>query len=275
MEFHTTTDKKNSEDKALEETVKKIKHKIMVMSGKGGVGKSTIATNLAYTLSKQGKKVGLLDIDIHGPNIPKMLGIEHKRLAGDEKKILAVEYSKNLKVVSMAFLLQDKDMPVIWRGPLKMSAIKQFIGEIEWGELDYLIMDLPPGTGDEPLSVAQLIPNSDGAIIVTTPQDVALLDSRKSVNFTKALKLPVIGIIENLSGLICPHCKREIPLFKTGGGEKAANEMNVPFLGRIPIDPDIVTTTDAGKPFVEAYEKSEAAKSFANIVRKIQETVEK
>lgn len=257
------------------ENLKKVKHKILVLSGKGGVGKSTVAANLALSFSMNGSEVGLLDVDIHGPDIPKMLGIEDERLIGSDGGIIPVLYPPHLKVMSMAFLLSDRDSPVIWRGPLKMKAIEQFITEVNWGELDYLIMDLPPGTGDEPLSIAHLIPDADGAVIVTTPQDVALLDSRKAVNFVRTINLPIIGIIENMSGFRCPHCGEEIQLFKEGGGEKAAKELGVPFLGRVPLDPRIVETGDSGKPFVLDFGKSESAKAFKKIVDKIEESVRK
>ena len=243
-----------------------IKRKIVVMSGKGGVGKTTVAVNLAFALSQRGKKVGLLDVDINGPNVPKMLGIEDEKLSGSDGHIEPVPVSKNLKVVSMAFLLQSRDTPVIWRGPMKMQAIRQFLGEVEWGELDYLVADLPPGTGDEPLSIAQLIREGANAIIVTTPQDVALLDSRKSVNFARALKMEILGIVENMSGLSCPHCGTRIDLFKVGGGESAAGELGIPFLGRIPIDPAIVETGDSGEPFVVRYPDSASAVAFGEIV---------
>jgi len=237
-----------------------------VMSGKGGVGKTTVAVNLAFSLAMAGNKVGLLDVDINGPNVPKMLGIEDEKLGGMDGSINPVDVSKNLKVVSMAFLLQDTDTPVIWRGPMKIQVIRQFLGEVEWGELDYLLIDLPPGTGDEPLSIAQLISGGSGAIIVTTPQDVALLDSRKSVNFARALRMPVIGILENMSGFSCPHCNKEIDLFKTGGGKRAAMDMGVPFLGSVPIDPNIVLTGDGGIPFVKQYSGSESARVFEDII---------
>ena len=260
---------KENDDVKIKNTLNKIKHKIMVMSGKGGVGKSTVATNLAFSLGMNGSEVGLLDIDITGPNIPKMLGIENEKLGGDERGMFPVIIPPHLKVISMAFLLSDKDTPVIWRGPIKMGAIRQFISEVHWGNLDYLIIDLPPGTGDEPLSIAQLIPDSDGAIIVTTPQDVALLDARKSVNFVKTLHQRVLGIIENMSGFECPHCSKNINLFKEGGGENAAKEMGVPFLGKIPIDPKIVESTDDGKPFVLYDSKSETSKAFNEIIENI------
>ena len=257
------------------ENLQKIRHKIVVMSGKGGVGKSTVATNLAFSLSMNGADVGLLDVDIHGPDIPKMLGIEDAKITGDDKGIFPIDVPPHLKVMSMAFLLSSRDTPVIWRGPVKMGAIRQFLGEVHWGNLDYLIIDLPPGTGDEPLSIAQLIPDTSGAIIVTTPQEVALLDSRKAVTFARTLNMHVIGIIENMSGMVCPHCGKSIELFKSGGGSKAALEMQVPFLGKVPIDPKIVETGDSGRPFVMEYSGSESAKSFKEIVEKIERFVSK
>jgi len=257
----------------LKSKLSHIQHRIMVMSGKGGVGKSTVATNLAVTLSLEGFDIGLLDADIHGPNIPKMLGIESKQVVGSGMGMIPVEALPNLKVISMAFFIGDRDNPVVWRGPLKHNAISQFLGEVEWGNLDFLVVDLPPGTGDEPLSVAHLIKNVDGAVIVTTPQDVALLDSRKAVTFSRMLSIPVIGIVENMSGLECPHCHKEIPLFKTGGGEKAARDMKVPFLGRIPIDPEMVTDCDRGMPFVMAHPDSEATKALNEIAHRCKEYV--
>jgi ATP-binding protein involved in chromosome partitioning len=245
-----------------------IRHRIMVMSGKGGVGKSTVSTNLAVALSMDGCNVGLLDADIHGPNIPKMLGIESRSVVGSGEGMIPIEVFPNLKVISTAFFIGDQDTPVVWRGPIKHSAISQFLGEVEWGDLDFLIVDLPPGTGDEPLSVAHLIKNVDGSIVVTTPQDVALLDSRKTIVFSRVLNIPVIGIIENMSGLECPHCHKEIPLFKIGGGEKAANDLRVPFLGRIPIEPEIVNDCDRGMPFVMSYPESKTAKAFREIANR-------
>ncbi len=257
----------------LKSKLSHIKHRIMVMSGKGGVGKSTVSTNLAVALSRDGLDVGLLDADIHGPNIPKMLGIESQHVIGSGMGMIPVEVFPNLKVISMAFFIGDRDDPVVWRGPIKHNAISQFLGEVEWGPLDFLIVDLPPGTGDEPLSVAHLIKNVDGSIIVTTPQDVALLDSRKAVTFSRILSIPVIGIVENMSGLICPHCKKEISLFKKGGGEKAARDMRVPFLGRIPIDPEMVTDCDRGMPFVMAHPNFEATSAFKEIAHRCKEYV--
>ena len=263
----------HAQEERLKSKLSHIKHRIMVMSGKGGVGKSTVSTNLAVALSRDGLDVGLLDADIHGPNIPKMLGIEFQHVENFGKGMLPVEVFPNLKVISMAFFIGDPDNPVVWRGPLKHNAISQFLSEVEWGDLDFLVVDLPPGTGDEPLSVAHLIKNVDGAVIVTTPQDVALLDSRKAVTFSRILSIPVIGIVENMSGLICPHCHKEISLFKKGGGEKAARDMRVPFLGSIPIDPEIVTDCDRGMPFVMAHPDSEATKAFEEIAHRCKEYV--
>ena len=252
-------------DKKIEENLKNIKHKIAILSGKGGVGKTTVAVNLAYALATKGYETGLLDADIHGPNVPKMLGIEHETIYGDKEGMEPIKASPHLKVISLAFMLNE-DAPVIWRGPLKMTAIKQFIGDVKWGKLDFLVVDLPPGTGDEALSIAQLLKESN-AIIVTTPQDVALLDSRRAVNFALRLNMNVLGIIENMSGFRCPHCGKEINLFKIGGGEHAAKELGVDFLGRIPIDEKIVIGGDAGIPFVK--EDGEAKEAFMKIVDKI------
>ncbi|MBW2038183.1 MAG: Mrp/NBP35 family ATP-binding protein [Deltaproteobacteria bacterium] len=261
-------------DKRLSQTLMKIRYTIMVMSGKGGVGKSTVAVNLAAVLAKEGHYVGMLDADIHGPDVPKMWGVDWRPLGGGDDGIRPVEVLTNVKLISMAFLLPNPDSPVVWRGPLKHVAIKQFLADVKWGELDYLIVDLPPGTGDEPLSVAHLIEGVDGSVIVTTPQDVALLDSRKAVNFSRMLKVPVIGIVENMSGLRCPKCGHLIPLFKIGGGEKAAKDLKVPFLGRIPIDPEVVQGSDSGTPHVVSYPDSEVTKAFEEIAEKCKVSVE-
>ena len=262
----TTMDEK---DYRLKKSLARIKHKIVVMSGKGGVGKSTVAVNLATALAMRGYEVGILDADIHGPNIPKMLNIEHEDVMSDEDGLMPVLVPPHMKVMSMAFLLQDPDTPVVWRGPIKMGALRQFVAEVKWGDLDFLIVDLPPGTGDEPLTIAQLLENADGAIIVTTPQEVALLDSRKSVTFAQALKLPILGIVENMSGLICPHCHNTIDLFKVGGGERAAEQMGVPFLGRIPLDPNVVLGGDDGMPIVLMDKSNPASKAFDEMVEKV------
>jgi ATP-binding protein involved in chromosome partitioning len=262
-------EKKAHQEEMLREKLFHIKHRIMVMSGKGGVGKSTVAANLAVNLARRGYQVGILDADLHGPNIPKMLGVDQERPRGSAQGMLPIQVSPNLKAFSMGFLLPNGDSPVVWRGPLKHGAFKQFLAEVEWGDLDYLIVDLPPGTGDEPLSIAHLIGQVDGSVIVTTPQDVALLDSRKAVVFSQMVHVPVIGIVENMSGFPCPHCGKEIGLFKIGGGERAAQDLKVPFLGRIPLDPAIVENCDAGKPFVAAKPESAAAKALDDITDRI------
>lgn len=256
------------EEKKVSETLAKIKSRLLVFSGKGGVGKSTVAANLALAFAQKGLKVGLLDVDIHGPNLAKMLGVEDKRLDTSPEGIKAVEVNENLKLVSMSFLLQDPNLPVIWRGPMKMKAIQQFLGDVDWGELDWLIIDSPPGTGDEPLSVAQLIP-ATGAVIVTTPQEVSLMDSRKAVAFAQKLNLKIMGIIENMSGMACPYCGKKIDIFKEGGGKKTALELGIPFLGKIPLDPQIVVSGDDGKPFIATNPDSEASQAFMKIVENI------
>jgi ATP-binding protein involved in chromosome partitioning len=266
-------DERKLQQNAVEASMAKVKHKIMVMSGKGGVGKTTVAANLAFALGMQGLDVGLMDADIHGPDIPKILGIEDKRPGISGKMMSPISVTPRLKAMSIGFLLPDRDSPIIWRGPMKMNAIRQFLSEVDWGELDYLIVDLPPGTGDEPLSVAQLIKNVDGAIIVTTPQDLALLDSRKAVNFSGVLKVPVIGVIENMSGFVCPHCGKEVNIFKYGGGERAAIEMGVPFLGRVPLDPKMVDAADSGTPFV-IQKESTVKEAFEAIVKNVRAFVE-
>ena len=255
-----------TERQALQERLCKIKHKILVLSGKGGVGKSTVAVNIAVALSLRGKKVGLLDIDIHGPNIPKMLGVEGQRVSGGPTSLEPFQYSENLKLMSMSFLLHSPDSAVIWRGPLKMGVIKQFLKDVEWGELDYLVVDAPPGTGDEPLSICQLIENADGAVIVTTPQEVSVLDVRKSITFCRQLKMPVLGVVENMSGFVCPHCGKVTDIFKKGGGEKMAQELGVPFLGAVPLDPAVVVGGDEGTPAASLGEDSPTKQAFLSIV---------
>ncbi len=262
------------EELELENKLKKFKHKIVVLSGKGGVGKSTIAANLAISLGLNGFKTGLLDIDFHGPSIPKLLGLEKKEIQTDDKGIIPVTYGNNLKVMSLGMLLKGQDEAVIWRGPMKMGAIKQLIKDVNWGELDYFIIDSPPGTGDEPLSVVQIIKNPTGAILVTTPQDIAVADVRRSINFCEKVKLPVLGVIENMSGFICPHCHHKVDIFKSGGGETMAKEMGVNFLGHIPLEPDIVTASDEGRPYVYFYNKSETAKTFESIINNLLKTLD-
>jgi len=265
------------EQEQIRDRVKQIEHQILVLSGKGGVGKSTVAVNLATSLALSGKSIGLLDIDIHGPSIPKILNLEGKAIQAAGDTILPVEVTENLKVMSIGFLLRGKDDAVIWRGPLKYRMIKQFLKDVEWGSLDFLIVDSPPGTGDEPLSVVQLLENADGAVIVTTPQEVALSDVRKCITFCRNLKLPVLGVLENMSGFVCPKCGERTDIFKSGGGEKMAGETKVPFLGRIPIDPQIADACDSGQPYVQHYNQSQTAKAFKEAMMpllKLEENVE-
>lgn len=262
------------EDTKLQNSLAKIKHVVIVLSGKGGVGKSTVASNLAETLAMDGYQTGIMDLDITGPNIPKMFHVEDEKLTVENDKLIPVMVPPSLKLMSMAFLLPDKDSAVLWRGPVKMGAVKQFIEDVNWGELDYLVIDMPPGTGDEALSIAQLIPKADGAVIVTTPQDVALLDSRKSVTFAAEVHIPVIGLIENMSGFVCPHCGKITQIFKSGGGEAAAKDLNIQFLGRVPLEPAVVESGDAGMPIVIANPKSKSAEAFEAIAQKVVKTVE-
>ena len=247
----TCSDKeKRSREQLVHCNLLRIKHKLLVMSGKGGVGKSSVATYLALTLARQGYQVGLLDVDLHGPSIPKMLGLRGTLDIAPDSQIVPQEYSPNLKVVSIESLLEDTDSAVIWRGPLKHGVIQQFLADCKWDDLDFLIIDSPPGTGDEPLSVARLIPDAQ-AIIVTTPQEVALADVRKSINFCRKVKLSIAGLVENMSGLHCPHCQGFIPIFRTGGGKKTAERMKLPFLGALPFDPAVVEGGDRGRPVLE------------------------
>jgi ATP-binding protein involved in chromosome partitioning len=257
------------EELALQDNISRIKHKMIVLSGKGGVGKSTVATNIAIALSLKGQKVGLMDIDIHGPSIPKMLGLEGQPLKGTETGLAPIVYTDNLRVISIGFILRTQDDAVIWRAPLKHKLIRDFLTDVKWGELDYLVVDSPPGTGDEPLSVVQLLGDADGAIVVTTPQDVALTDVRKAITFCRQVNLPIIGVVENMSGFVCPHCGKTVDIFKRGGGQEMAREMGVPFLGRIPLEPKIVETGDSGKPYLQYYKDSETVKAFNMVIEPI------
>jgi Mrp family chromosome partitioning ATPase/predicted Fe-Mo cluster-binding NifX family protein len=260
-----------TEQQQLDARMKDIKHKVLVLSGKGGVGKSTVAVNLAVALALAGKKTGLLDIDIHGPSVPNLLGIKNAQVMGSETGLIPVTTKYDLKVMSIGFLLQDQDVPTIWRGPRKHGVIKQFIKDVEWGQLDYLIIDSPPGTGDEPLSIAQLIEDATGAVIVTTPQEIAIIDVRKCISFCREVDVPVLGVVENMSGFVCPKCGETVDIFKTGGGKKMAEEMNVKFLGKIPLDPDIVDASDSGKVYVETFAHSETAKAFLKVIKPLLE----
>ena len=246
------------EQTEMREALRDIKHKIVILSGKGGVGKSSVAANLAVTLSQKGFNTGLLDTDLHGPSIPTLLGIEGKAPGQNKGRMTPVPCSDTLKAMSVGLLVKDRTEAIVWRGPAKHGVIKELLTCVDWGKLDYLVVDCPPGTGDEPLSVIQLLQNVDGAVIVTTPQEVALVDVSKSVTFCRHLQLPVIGVIENMSGYACPHCGESTDIFKSGGGERLAAEMGVPFLGRIPLDPGMVSAGDAGAPCVAAAADSPA-----------------
>jgi ATP-binding protein involved in chromosome partitioning len=252
----------------MTEVSKNIKHKIVVMSGKGGVGKSTVAAGLACVFARD-SKAGILDADVTGPDIPMIMGVENVTPKAGKDWLEPVEGALGIKVMSMAQLLPDKDAAVIWRGPLKIQALRQMLVYVNWGALDYLVIDLPPGTSDEPLSIAQEIPDVDGAVVVTTPQELSLLDVRKSINFAKAVKMRVLGVVENMSGYTCPKCGHHEALFKSGGGQKMAEKLGIPFLGGIPIDPAIVIGGDAGKPFVLERPDSPAAKAFESIVENL------
>ncbi|AEC02516.1 Mrp/NBP35 family ATP-binding protein [Parasphaerochaeta coccoides] len=237
--------------KKIKERMDRIRRKILVMSGKGGVGKTTVTVNLANALVDAGRKVGVLDTDLHGPNVAKMFGVEGRLMeTEDGTSLFPVEPRPGLKVVSLSFALSDSDAPVVWRGPMKLAAIKQFLADVEWGNLDYLLIDTPPGTGDEPLAVIQNLPGLTGSIIVTTAQAVAVADSRKSVTFSRRLGVPILGVVENMSGLRCPHCSHEIPIFGIGGGKLMAQDMSVPFLGRVPIEVELREAEDAGTSWV-------------------------
>ncbi len=268
---HEKMDKKKDQEK-LKIRMSKVKHKIAVISGKGGVGKSLVTVNLAMTFALHGhvNDVGILDADIHGPCVPKMLGMKGRRLQAGPPGVFPAIGPMGIKVVSMDFLLPNDESPVIWRGPLKMAAIRQFLSDMVWGDLDFLFIDLPPGTGDEPLSVIQLLPELDGVVIVTIPSEVSRDVVKKAVTFARQVGAPIIGIIENMSGFVCPECGAEINIFGVGGGEKIAEEMKVPFLGSIPVDSRISEDSDKGTPFVVGHMDTPAAKAFKDIVLKVE-----
>ena len=259
---------KTKQDADIDSSLKKIKNKYIVMSGKGGVGKTSTTVNLAMALAQKGFNVGIMDVDLHGPDVPRMLGLKGMLDLTKNHKLNPIRYSENLKVVSIESMIASKDDAIIWRGPLKYSAIQQFIGEVEWGELDFLIIDSPPGTGDEPLTIAQTIRDAK-AIIVTTPQEVSLADVRKSISFCRTVKMDILGLIENMSGFTCPHCNELVDLFGSGGGEKTADTAGIPFLGRIPFDPNVVSCGDNGISFQEKYADAQVTKAFLELADKI------
>lgn len=262
------------QDAAITESLGIIKNKILVMSGKGGVGKTSTSVNLSIALANKGFKVGIMDVDLHGPDVPRMLGLEGTPEVNQNKKLKPLSYSDNLKAISIECFTPNKDDAIIWRGPLKFSAIKQFIGEVEWGNLDFLIIDSPPGTGDEPLTVAQTISDAK-AVIVTTPQEVALADVRKSINFCKIVKMEIFGLLENMSGFSCPHCSETINLFGSGGGQKTALQMGIPFLGKIPFDLRMVTCGDTGACYQDIHAESEVTRAFAVVADLMAKLVQK
>jgi len=265
-----------SNETPLELNLNKIKHKIAIISGKGGVGKSTVTANLAMTFAMQDTdaKIGVLDADIHGPCIPKMLGLKGQKMnTGPNGEIFPVTGRLGIKAVSMDFLLPNDETPIVWRGPLKMRAIQQFLSDITWGELDYLFIDLPPGTGDEPLSVTQLIPNMDGVVIVTMPSELSQSVVKKAITFARQVGVPIIGVVENMNGFVCPDCGAKIDIFKTGGGRRLSEELSVPYLGSIPIDPRICNDSDNGISFTASNEDSSATQAFVAIVEKIKQFI--
>lgn len=262
----------DEEQRKIKVRTSKIRHKIAVISGKGGVGKSTVTVNLAMAFAMHGyaHSVGILDADITGPCVPKIIGLHGQRVQAGPAGIFPAMGPLGIKVLSMDFLLPSDEVPVIWRGPLKMKAISQFLSDIVWGELDFLFIDLPPGTGDEPLSIMQLLPEMDGVVIVTIPSEVSQIVVKKAVTFSRKLNIPVIGIVENMSGFVCPKCGAEINIFKAGGGKKIAKDLMIPFLGGIPIDPEICEASDKGVPFIVEHMNSPATKAFMKIVKKIE-----
>jgi ATP-binding protein involved in chromosome partitioning len=256
------------QDQAINRVLEKVKYRILILSGKGGVGKSTVAANLAASLAKVGKRVGLMDVDLHGPTVPRLLGLDKWSAGMADDHLIPLEHTENLKVISIENMLPSHDDAIIWRGPLKIGVIRRFLADVSWGELDYLIIDSPPGTGDEPLTIAQTIPKAR-AIIVTTPQEVSLADVRKSINFCKAVRLPILGLIENMSGYTCPDCGHRVDIFGNGGGERTALQMGLKFLGKIPIDPNTVTAGDKGEPSLSEQVGTVSGKAFQYIVKSV------
>jgi len=268
-EFNNETDfkaDKNEHNRWLvNKRMNEIKHKLIIGSNKGGVGKSTVTTNLAIALQESGYSVGLADADLHGPNIPKLLQAENVRLKSTDVGIDPYETSNGLKVASLGFLIEDPNMHIAWRDAVKYDFIIELLGNINWGPLDYLLFDLPPGTGNEQITIIDFIGEVDGAVVVTTPQDLAILDARKMISFSRDSNVPIVGVIENMSTMACPHCDKEIDVFKKGGGKKLAEELVLPYLGSIPLDGDIVANSDSGQPVVLSRPDSTAAKAFMKL----------
>jgi len=257
----------------IAEHMEEVGHVILVLSGKGGVGKSAVAASLAYALAERGNRVGLMDADLHGPTIPLMMGLTGEMATGTPEALRPVEVTPNLAVMSIGFLTAERDQPTIWRGPLRGGVLRQFLGDVEWGSRDFLVIDLPPGTGDEPLTLAQSLPDADGAIIVTTPQEASLADCRKAINFAHKVDLPVLGVVENMSGFICPHCGERTDVFSTGGGEAMAQQMNVPFLGRVPLAAEIVALGDAGVSLLSDQAPEAVREAWTEIVEALMQRI--
>jgi Mrp family chromosome partitioning ATPase len=266
------SDPQAEQNAAVNDSLKKIKNKMIIMSGKGGVGKTSTSVNLSIALANKGYKVGIMDVDLHGPDVPRMLGLKGMLDVSQSRKLRPIARTENLKAVSIESLTMSKDDAIIWRGPIKFSAIKQFIGDVDWGELDFLIIDSPPGTGDEPLTIAQTISDAK-AIIVTTPQEVSLADVRKSINFCKTVNMNIFGLIENMSGFTCPHCGENVEIFGTGGGERTAMSTGIRFLGKIPMDPKVVSCGDRGESIQEVYGDSPVSKAISDIADQVAELV--
>ena len=268
-EFNDETDckaDKNEHNRWLvNKRMNEIKHKLIIGSNKGGVGKSTVTTNLAIALQESGYSVGLADADLHGPNIPKLLQAENVRLKSTDEGIDPYETSNGLKVASLGFLIEDPNMHIAWRDAVKYDFIIELLGNINWGPLDYILFDLPPGTGNEQITIIDFIGEVDGAVVVTTPQDLAILDARKMISFSRDSNVPIVGVIENMSTMTCPHCEKEIDVFKKGGGKNLAEELVLPYLGSIPLDGDIVANSDSGQPVVLSRPDSSAAKAFMKL----------
>jgi len=261
------------QNELISSTLARIKHKLFIMSGKGGVGKSSVTVNLAAALAAKGFKVGVLDVDIHGPSVPTLLGLKGTLDVDRGSLVMPKQYNENLSAVSMESLLKDPDQAVLWRGPMKTSAIRQFVSDVQWGDLDFLLIDSPPGTGDEPMTVLKTIPDAL-CVVVTTPQEVSLSDVRKSINFLQYANANILGVVENMSGLVCPHCNKSIDLFKKGGGEELAEKYGLDFLGAIPLDPATVVAGDRGTPVVLLEEESFARDAFLKLSEKVAEAAE-
>jgi Mrp family chromosome partitioning ATPase len=257
------------QDTLIFSTLSKIRYKLFIMSGKGGVGKSSVTVNAAAALASKGFSVGILDVDIHGPSVPRLLNLSGRIEADERGELLnPIRYNERLAVISMDSLLQDRDSAILWRGPKKTAAIRQFISDVNWGELDFLLIDSPPGTGDEHMTVLKTIPDAL-CIVVTTPQEISLADVRKAVNFLQYAKANVLGVVENMSGLHCPYCHQEIELFKKGGGKLLAEQYGIAFLGDVPLDPATVVAADKGMPVVLLDGDFPAKRSFLELADNI------